>query len=412
MASLNDPGFWSRFWSSLTGRSRLAPGERAYPFGQHSTPGGSVVTPENALKLSAVWACVRLRSDTIASLPLNLLDSQMAVAASHPLQRIINGIPNADMTAVEFWQSQVASLDLWGNAYSSIVKSDRRVIALDPLSPNFMSIARAKNGSIAYEYKANDGKEVEYQENEILHIKGFTLDGLVGLSPIQYAADTMGALKDANTAASREFANGLKVGGFLKTQQKLDKDQRDRIRDHLQVFGRAENAGKWMVLEAGMEPASSQGIRMNPIDAQLLESRYFGIEEICRAFGVPPQLIGHTDKASSWASSLENTNLGFLTYALTPVLRRIEQAIEKKLLLPEERARYQPMFNTNSLMRPDAAGRAAYYSTMGNAGFITRNEGRRNEGMPPLAGGDSLTVQSAMVPIEDIGVQENASQNP
>lgn len=406
MATLNDPGFWQRFWSRLSGRARLEDGERALPFDSHTTPAGSTVGPDSSLRLSAVWACVRLRSQTIASLPLHLRAEDKSLAKQHPLYRLLHSSPNADMTASEFWEAQLASLDLWGNSFVLIEWDGRRVVSLTPLNPEKVVVVRSNSGELTYEYKAG-GKVTVYREEEILHLKGFTLDGIMGLSPIQFAAETMGGLMDANRAASREFQNGLKVGGFLKTGSiTLQKEQRDRLRDSLSQFGRPENAGKWMVLEAGMEPASAQGIRMNPADAQLLESRYFGIEEICRAFGVPPQLIGHTDKASSWASSLENTNLGFLTYSLRPVLVRIEQAITKKLLLPEERDQYRPKFAVEGLLRADSAARSSFYSQMLQNGVMSRNDVRALEDLPPVEGGDALTVQLNLTTIDKIGAPE------
>lgn len=409
MADLNDAGFWSRFWGRLSGRARLEDGERSTPFDSHITPSGSAVGPDSSLKLSAVWACVRLRAQTIASLPLHLRDAAKNHAHDHPVYRLLHTSPNADMTPGEFWEAMIASTDLWGNAYARITWEGRRPVSLVPLNPEKVSVVRADNGDLTYEYSSG-GKVKAYADSEVLHIKGFTLDGIIGLSPIQFAAETMGGLMDANRAAAREFQNGLKVGGFLKTgAATLQPDQRERLRASLGQFGLPENAGKWMVLEAGMEPATAQGIRMNPADAQLLESRYFGIEEICRAFGVPPQLIGHTSKASSWASSLENTNLGFLTYSLRPTLVRIEQAIIKKLLLPEERTKYKPKYSVEGLLRADSAARAGFYSQMLQNGVMSRNDVRSLEDLPPVAGGDVLTVQLNLTTIDKIGAPE---ENP
>lgn len=407
MATLNDDGFWQRFWSRLTGRARLESGDRALPFDSYTTPSGSNVTADTALKLSSVWACVRLRSQTISSLPLHLRDDSKNPATDHPLYRLLHSAPNADMTASEYWESQLASLDLWGNGYTHIVRQGRRVVSLDPLNPEHMVVYRTENGDLRYEYTSK-GKTTTYTEDEILHLKGFTLDGIMGLSPIQFAAETMGGLMDANQAAAREWKNGLKVGGFLKTgAQTLTTEQRDRMRNALSQFGRPENAGKWMVLEAGMEPASAQGVRINPADAQLLESRYFGIEEICRAFGVPPQLIGHTDKASSWASSLEQTNMGFLTYSLRPTLVRIEQAIARKLLNPEERGQYRPKFSVEGLLRADSAGRASFYAQMLQNGVMSRNDVRALEDLPPVEGGEQLTVQLNLTTLDRLGEEPN-----
>lgn len=397
---------WSRFWGGLFGTKRLEKGGSAETASGTTTQSGNVVNAETALKLSAVWACIRLRSQTIASLPLHLYDDNKQVAKNHYLYRILHDSPNADMTASEFWEAMVASLDLWGNAYAYIVRNERNneVIALDVLNPENMKVARSMVGEITYIYQEKN-KQVIYHEAEILHIKGFTVDGLIGLSPIKYQAQVMGYQVDANQAASHEYKNNLKTGGFLKTGEKvLNDEQRSRLRSSLSEFSQPENAGKFMVLEAGMDVISAANIRMNPQEAQLLESRYFGIEEICRAFATPPQLIYHMSKASSWASSLEGMNLGYLTYSLRPVLIRIEQTIVKKLLTPAEREKYKPRFSVEGLLRANTAGRASFYTTMLQNGVMTRNEVRELEELPPHDGADELTVQLNLTPISQLGV--------
>lgn len=401
---MNDENWWSRFYAKLFGGGkRLDKGSEVAPFNSMHMPSGTAVTAETALKLSAVWACVRLRSQTIASLPLHLKSDSKELATDHHLYRILYDSPNADMTASEFWESVIVSLDLWGNAYVYITRLGGRVVSLDILDPSITVVKRNRDGDISYKV----GEDI-FGAEDVLHIKGFTMDGLVGLSPIRYQAGVMGAQIDANNAASHTFGNNLKAGGFLQTDNILNSEQRQKLRGNLEYFSKPENAGKYMVLEAGMS-VSSSGVKMNPSDAQLLETRYFGIEEICRAFGVPPQLIGHTDKASSWASSLEGMNLGFLTYSLRPTLERIEQAIRKKLLSPSERSQYSPKFSVEGLLRADSQGRANFYTTMLQNGVMTRNEVRALEDLPPMSGGDSLTVQLNLTPLEKLG-QDHENQ--
>lgn len=408
MSDLQDTGFWSRFWSRLTGKTQLNKGSSSYPFDSYMSAGGAIVSPETALKLSAVWACVKLRAETISTLPLHLYDDAKKIAKDHDLYRILHDSPNADMCASEYWQIQSACLDLWGNAYSFISRrADRSVISLEPLFPSEMVKKRLIDGSFEYHYTEN-GKVKIYVDDEILHFKGFTLDGYVGLSAIQFFSQTIGMQFDANNQAQDWFKNGLKVGGFLETGEKtLTEEQRNKMRKGLSSFSLPENAGKYMILEAGMKVASASNIRINPVDAQLLESRYFGIEEICRAFGVPPQLIGHTSKASSWASSLEQTNQGFLTYSLNPQLVRYEQTIARKLLLPKDKYKYRPKFSVDGLLRADVAKRSEYYVRMTQNGLMTRNEARDLEDWAPLAGGDELMVQMQMVPLDKIPGDKN-----
>ena len=405
MSTIQDQGFWSRFWSRLTGNTQLKKGESSYPFDSYMSSGGAVVTPETALKLSAVWACVKLRAETISTLPLHLRDNEKRNAVDHYLYHILHDSPNADMCASEFWQVQIACIDLWGNAFNLISRdSQGRVIALEPLFPSQMVVKRNKNGSIDFNYTEN-GKETIYSEDEILHFKGFTLDGLIGLSAIQFFAQTIGMQFDANNQAQDWFKNGLKVGGFLETgEQTLSTEQRTRLRAHLSEFSKPENAGKYMVLEAGMKLSGANSIRINPVDAQLLESRYFGIEEICRAFGVPPPLIGHTSKSSSWQSSLEQTNRGFLIYSLNPQLVRCEQTMTRKLFLTSEKYRYRAKFAVDGLLRADSAARSGFYTNMIQNGVMTRNEVRALEDLAPMPGGDELMVQMQMVGLKD---QEN-----
>lgn len=406
-AGLTDVDFWSRFWSRFRGRPRLEHGERAEPFDEHRTPGGSSVNAISALKLSAVWGCVGLRSATIASLPLHLRGPNKTFATEHPLYRILHDSPNADMSSSEWLEMQVASIDLWGNGYSRIDWEGRNVAALTPIAADQVSVRRRLNGSLVYEVKHGTTTE-EISEDNMLHLKGFTLDGIIGLSPIQYAAEAVGGLIDANRAAANEWKNGLRAGSVISTPTLTD-DQRNLFKRRLREYEGPENSGKNLLLEKPFEIAGATGSRINPVDAQLLESRYFGIEEICRAFRVPPQLIGHTNKASSWASSLEGMNLGFLTYSLRPTLVRIEQAISRKLLKPEDRGSVRPKFSVEGLLRADTAARQNFYASALQNGYLSRNEVRELEDKPAIDGGDVFTVQLNLTPIDQIGKTPDAT---
>ena len=408
-----DTGFWSRFRGLFSSPIALDKGETAYPFAGGSTLSGASVTTETSLKLSTVLACVRLRSEVIGSLPFHLMDANKHVVTDHPLYRLLHSQPNYDMSAFEYFVAQISSMDLHGGAYSLIHRDGKgEVVALEPLDASAMSQKRLENGVIQYEYRKKNQLKT-YSEDEILHFRGFSLDGLKGLSVIQYGADTLGFQMDANNVAQNQFRGGLKAGGFLKTGERtLNDDQRKRLRESMETFSRPENAGKMMVLEAGMDVAGTP-IKINPVDAQLLESRRFGIEEICRMFGVPPQLIGHTDKASSWASSLEQMNLGFLTYTLQPIIIKMEQTIARKLLSPADRLKYTPKFSVNALLRADVGARAQFYAQVLQNGVMTRNEARDLEDMPRMDGADALTVQLNMTTVDQIGaIQDEPNKKP
>lgn len=403
--TLNDAGWWQRFWSRVAGRRpKLDPGSRVEPFSSYRSRAGSVVDVDTALKIAAVWACVRLKAQTISSLPLHLRDQDNKLAHGHNIYRLLHKAPNADMGPSEFKEVISSSLDLWGNFYAQIVRSGNRIISLEILSAEEMAVERTKSGVIRYAYKDDE----VFSEADILHIRGFTLDGLVGLSPIQYAAQTLGAQMDANDAADREFASGLKTGLVIESGERiLQPEQRERLRSNLREYSLPEKTNEPIVLEAGQKISNINGLKINPADAQLLESRYFGIEEICRAFGVPPQLIGHTDKASSWASSLEQTNMGFLTYGLQPMLVRIEQTMQRKLLSPSERDIYSAKFSVEGLLRSDSQSRAGFYASMLQNGVMTRNEVRALENLPAVDGADDLTIQLNLTPVDKVGKDEN-----
>lgn len=373
---------------------------------------GKAVTPDTALQLATVWACVRLISETIATLPLqvyqkNAVDDGRTVARNHALYTILHDSPNANMTAVEFWEAVVAQLCLWGNAYCLKSASLGKLISLDPLRPDLMLVRLTREGALQYCYSDPKGY-VEYNEDEIFHVKGFGVDGLIGLSPVSYARNCFGAAMSADEASGKVFANGMRAGGALTMPGVLNPTQRDQVRDSLalQLAGTA-NTGKLMILEGG---ATYAPLSINPDDAQMLETRTFNIEEICRWFRVPPSMIGHGSAASNWGTGLEQQMIGFLTFALRPYLTRIEQAIKKSLLSPTERLRYFSEFSIEGLMRADSAARAAFYASAAQNGWLTRNEIRGLENWPAKDGGDELTVQSNLIPLSLLGKITNTAQ--
>lgn len=390
---LQDPGWWGRFWARVRGRPFLEPGGDKFQASGDTTlsEAGESINEQSALRLSAFWACVGLRSDIVASLPLHLKTARKELAVTHPLYNVLHLTPNADMTSCEFFACVMVCLDIWGNSYAIIDRSsDGRVVALTPKNPQRMTVERMLNGRLRYTYRPLNAQPVVYDEDAVLHFRLLSIDGIVGLSPIEYAAEIMGDVIGANRAASREFRNGMKIGGFLQTPEnvELSDAQRLKFEGHLQRYAQDPSmAGKWFLLEYGIKPISGETIRMNPRVSQLLETRYFGIEEICRILRTPPALIGHIDKASSWASSLESLNQGFLTYAIAPVLMRLEQRMRVKLLSADQRPDYTVRFNVGGLMRGNVQEQNAAYATALQNGWRCADEIRDFEDEPPLPDG-------------------------
>lgn len=376
---------------------------------QMITGTGRPVSEQAVLQLSAAMACVRLLSGTIATLPLDIFrrlgNGERKSSPDHVLYELLHNQPNPDMTATDFWQVMVSSLLLQGNAFAEKLYFNGRLVALEPLEARRVTWSTDSNGDLIFYYAGtgtNASSRRRIQPDRLWHIPAFTLDGKIGISPICYGASVFGSALAADDASAAVFSNGMTASGFVTSKEFLSPEHRQMFRDNLATFSaQAVNNRKVMILENGM---TYTPLGINPEDAQLLETRSFSIEEICRWFGVPPTLIGHGDKTSNWGTGLEQQNIAFLTYSLTPWLRKIEQSIRKSLLPASEKQRYFAEFNVSGLLRGDSAARQSQYSTYVNNGIMTRDEVRRLENLPAMGGNAGiLTVQTAMGPLDKIG---------
>ncbi|MBB1603322.1 phage portal protein [Variovorax sp. UMC13] len=381
---LTDGAFWREF------------------FGATSTS-GKTVSVDSAMQLAAVWACVRLLSETVSTLPIKVYrrnaDGSRTTARDHPLHRLLSQSPNSEMTPGRFMLFVVACLCLRGNAFIEKMRIGGRVVSLHPLLPQKMEVKRLDNGTLQYSYAERTGRRI-IAAKDLMHIRGFGLDGVCGLHPISTGRDVLGGAMAAEEASAKVFAQGLQASGFLSSDKDLKPSQREDLRTSLATFAGSKNAGKLMVLEAGMK---YQGVTMNPEAAQMLETRAYGIQQICSWFKVPPFMIGHMDKQSSWPSSVEGQNLHFLTHSLRPMLDNIEQEISRCLVDAGERDEIYAEFGVEALLRADSAGRASFYNIALQNGWMSRNEVRRLENMPPIPGGDIYTVQTNLSPLDQLG---------
>lgn len=366
-----------------------------------------------ALKLSTVWACVRLISETIATLPLLMYErtgEARNLARDHPLFYLLHDSPNADMTAVEFWEAVVSQLCLWGNSYClKSTGSGGKLVSLDPLNPALMTVRRTLDGAVTYIY-ADPRGEKEYTENDIWHIKGFGTDGLVGQSPIGMGWRSIRGAGAAETAASDMFSNNMRPAAVLTVKEWLKPDQRDQLKEKYMkgVFGNAQT-GQLQIIEGATE---YKQLTMNPVDAQMIESRNFSVEDLCRWFNIPPSMIGHGTAVSNWGTGREQINLGFLQYVLRPYLVRIEQGIRKSLLRPAERTKYFAEYSMEGLLRGDSAARAAFYKSALNDGWLDSDEIRALENWPKRGGAaGKLRVQSNMIPLDMLGTTTTSGTN-
>lgn len=367
---------------------------------------GQAVNTRSALQLSAAWACVRLIAETLSTLPMSLSRTRSGgskePAASHSLYSLLRTQPNAYMSAVDFWQAYLASLLLWGNAYAEKRMTASGIITgIDFLNPEHVTRRVRSDGSIEWKYRDAETRTTRIIAEEAMwHTTAFTLDGKMGISPISMGANVLGGAIAADKASAHTFSSGMKSSGLVTIgQQTLKPAQREDIRQHVK---KVSDDGGVMVLEMGM---GFQQVSMNPQDAELLATRGFNVEEICRWFRVPPFMVGHSEKSTSWGTGIEQQMIGFITFVLRPWCVRIEQSVRRNLLTPVERLTMSAEFALEALLRGDSASRSAFYSQMVQNGIMTRDDVRRLENLPLMGGNANvLTVQSNLLPIDALGI--------
>lgn len=383
----------------------------AYRFYPGYATSGKAVTERSSMQITAVYACVRVLSEAVASLPLHLYhyrpDGSKEKAVQHPLYFLLHDEPNPEMTSFIFRETMMAHLLLWGNFYCQILRNGKgEVIGLYPLMPSRMTVDRDERGNLYYQYQ-HQGDEAGTMMNktviltpyEVMHIPGLGFDGLVGYSPIAVAKNALGTSIACDEYASKFFANGASPSGVLEHPGVL-KDP-EKVRESWNAaFGGSSNAHKTVVLEEGMKYTP---ISINPQDSQFLETRKFQVDEIARIFRVPPHMIGDLEHATF--SNIEEQSLEFVTYVLQPWLVRIESAISKSLLSDQEKRTYFARFNVDGLLRGNYASRMQGYATGINNGFMCANDIRELENMdliPEEDGGYTYMVNGTMQKLSQV----------
>lgn len=373
---------------------------------------GKNVNEFTAMQTTAVYACVRILSETLAALPLQLYrytPGGKERVYDHPLYHLLHDEPNPEMTSFIFRETLMSHLLIWGNAYAQIIR-DRlgRVQGLYPLRPDKMTVCRDESGQIYYIYtKTSDENpaikpygQVPLRKDEVLHIPGLGFDGLVGYSPIAMARNAVGMTMACEEYGASFFANGASPSGVLEHPGVL-KDPA-KIRDSWNaVYQGSANAHKVAVLEEGMK---YQQIGIPPEEAQFLETRKFQLNEIARLYRIPPHMIGDLEKSSF--NNIEQQSMEFVKYTLDPWVIRWEQAMQKALFLPEEKKQYFLKFNVNGLMRGDYESRMTGYSIGRQNGWLSANDIREMEDMNPVPdeeGGNLYLVNGSMTKLKDAG---------
>ena len=409
-------GLWDRWLGrSIDLNSESAPFWRGF-FGLGTTS-GETVTFDTAMQLDAVWACVRLIGNSVRTLPcLVYKDDGVTVDKENALYDLLHDMPNLDHTASEFWGMVALCLCLDGNFFAEKKMSGNRLVALEPLHPLAVDVKRDDRNNRYYEVtervaKNGRGGKRRVNENRMFHVRGELLPGCDrGLSPIGMERNVIGNALAGEKAGGKVYKSGLIATTFLMTDQKLDAPQRKQIGDTLTSFMGAEKAGGVAVLEAGFEPKS---ISINPKDAQMLETRQYSVEQVCRIFGVPPVMIGHAaNGTTTWGSGIEQLILQFVKTCLAPMLVSIEGAVKRDLLTAQERKKTSVKFSIEGLLRGDSAARAEFLSKMVGSGIYHVDEARAYENKAPTDGGNHSIVNGTMTRLDKLGEKPANSNTP
>ena len=385
----------------------------AYRFFIGGSSSGKNVNERSAMQMTAVYSCVRILSEAVASLPLHVYkynsDGGKEKAVKHPLYFLLHDEPNPEMTSFVFRETLMTHLLLWGNAYAQIIRNGKgEIIALYPLMPNRMTVDRDEKGQLYYQYNTSKddaptmkGSMVNLKPSDVLHIPGLGFDGLVGYSPIAMAKNAIGMAIACEEYGAKFFANGATPGGILEHPGTVKDPQRVR-ESWTSAFGGSSNANKVAVLEEGMKYTP---ISISPEQAQFLETRKFQINEIARIFRVPPHMVGDLEKSSF--SNIEQQSLEFVKYTLDLWVARWEQAIVRSLFSTDEKTQYFVKFNVDGLLRGDYQSRMNGYAIGRQNGWMSANDIRELENLdriPEEEGGDLYLINGNMTKLKDAGI--------
>lgn len=361
-------------------------------FGRNLAKSGVNVTWETALKVSTVLACARVISQGIAQVPLKIYaesadGNSRTPARSHPLYFLLHNQPNPWQTSFEYRETIGLHLALAGRHYSFINRVGREVVELIPFEPGQVTPKRADGGEITYEVTLKSGRVQQFGQEAIWHVRGASWNGWQGLDPVHLAREAIGLAISAEEQHARLFKNGVVASGVYATESKLDPQQFKDLRNLIVAQNGGVNSGLPMIVDQGAKwlPTAFKGV-----DAQHLEVRRLQVEEVCRTMGVMPIMVGHSDKASTYAS-VEQMMLAHVVHTLTPYYTRIEQSIGAHLLGRKDVEQgFYAKFIAAGLLRGAMKDRAAYFSAAlgsgGSPAWMTQDEVRSLDELNPMGG--------------------------
>lgn len=374
-----------------------------WPSSGSTSNAGTVVSSESALTLSSVWACLRATSQMVGTTPLAQFEKDHnddPIEIEDDLSDVLTLTPAPGLTATQFWEGQIAQMLLRGNAYSERLFVGNRLVGLRPL----FNVTPKRNDRGGFKYRINDrGKYYDLPPEKVFHLRGFGAGDGLGMSVIKYGTQSLGSALAADTTAAKVFANALMVSGVLSSDQTLNDTQRDQLQELLETFISSTKAGKTLILEAGLK---YNPVSLNPEDAQLLETRRFGVEDVCRWFGTPPIVIGHaTEGQTMFGAGVEQVMLHWQRMGINPLYRAIETQIRADLIPVTHRRRRLFRFDRQWMLAMDSKALGDFLLKGRMGGYISGDEGRTKWLGLPRRGGpaDDLIVSSSMEPVDMLG---------
>ncbi|WP_287994603.1 phage portal protein [Acidiphilium sp.] len=357
--------------------------------GGMETASGAHVSESSAMRVAAAWRSVNIISGVMGSLPIDLIrreaEDRRVPAVNHPLRRVLTVKPNQWQTPNEFRRMMQAHLLLRGNAYALKVMAADRVLALIPLHPDRVGVEQLDDYSIEYKVSLKGGQYLRLQQKDVFHLRGMSLDGIKGLSVLSHMRESLGIALQAERTSARLMQNGQFVGGVLSHPGKLSAEAHSRLKASIdEKHAGADNAGKNLLLEEGMAFAP---VSMTATDMQFLQQRDFQRYDIAMFFGVPPHMLGATEKTTSWGSGIEQQGIGFVTYTLNDWIKIWEEACKRDLIPEREWDTHDVRMFTQGLMRGDARARWEAHVKGLQWGVISPDEVRALEDMNPRPDG-------------------------
>jgi HK97 family phage portal protein len=367
---------------------------------------GVDVTPQRAMGLTAVYRAVALRSGTQAALPLHSYEEATNGDRSRISLPVLSD-PHPDLTRFEVWEFACVSLDLWGNSYQQKIRNGLgQVVELWPIEPWRVKVGKVRPSTLnpsgkVFSVTDDDGREHAWTSREVLHIPGMGYDGVVGASPIRVAKQALGIGLAAEEYSARFFGNGSLMAGVLQTEQRLQPAEADAL--HKRWVAKVAGLGKAHDIVVLGNGTKFQPIGVPPRDAAVLESRGFTVADAARLFGLPPHLLGDTQKSTSYGAGIEAQGIQLVVYTLRSPLTRVEQRVTKELVRPSRPDGFAE-YAVEGLLRGDSKARAAFYESGIRAGWMLRSEPRRLENLPAVPGLD--------VPLTPMNMALGAAPDP